>query len=72
MQDINNLSKALLEKEKIVPQALNGMLTYDVIDEKLEKSGKTILYLDKQDVVTKKQTEKYTFEYREINYYKAK
>ena len=71
LQDINNLSKALLEKEKIVPQALNGMLTYDVIDEKLEKSGKTILYLDKQDVVTKKQTEKYTFEYREINYYKS-
>ncbi len=71
LQDINNLSKALLEKEKIVPQALNGMLTYDVIDEKLEKSGKTILYLDKQDVVTKKQAEKYTFEYREINYYKS-
>mgnify|MGYP001623883016 FL=1 len=71
LQNINNLSKALLEKEKIVPQALNGMLTYDVIDEKLEKSGKTILYLDKQDVVTKKQTEKYTFEYREINYYKS-
>ena len=71
LQDINNLSKALLEKEKIVPQALNGMLTYDVIDEKLEKSGKTILYLDKQDVVTKKLTEKYTFEYREINYYKS-
>ena len=71
LQDINNLSKALLEKEKIVPQALNGMLTYDVIDEKIEKSGKTILYLDKQDVVTKKQTERYTFEYREINYYKS-
>ena len=71
LQDINNLSKALLEKEKIVPQALNGMLTYDVIDEKIEKSGKTILYLDKQDVVTKKQAERYTFEYREINYYKS-
>ena len=71
LQDINNLSKALLEKEKIVPQALNGMLTYDVIDEKLEKSGKTIIYLDKQDVVTKKQAERYTFGYREINYYKS-
>ena len=71
LQDINNLSRTLLEKEKIVPQALNGMLTYDVLDEKLEKSNKTILYLNKQDSVTKKQAEKYIFEYREINYYKS-
>ena len=71
LQDINNLSRTLLEKEKIVPQALNGMLTYDVLDEKLEKSNKTILYLNKQDSVTKRQAEKYRFEYREINYYKS-
>ncbi len=71
LQDINNLSRTLLEKEKIVPQALNGMLTYDVLDEKLEKSNKTILYLNKQDSVTKRQAEKYIFEYREINYYKS-
>ena len=71
IQDTNNLSKALIEKEKIVPQALNDIMPYNAVEEKLEKENKNVIYLNKQDIITKKQSEKYTFEYREINYYKS-
>ena len=71
INDNKNLIKALIEKEKIVPQALNDIIPYDVVEEKLEKENKNVIYLNKQDIITKKQSEKYTFEYREINYYKS-
>ena len=38
--------------------------------ESLENKYHTI-YLEKQDAVTKKQAQRYHFEYREINYYKS-
>ena len=38
--------------------------------ESLESKYHTI-YLEKQDAVTKKQAQRYHFEYREINYYKS-
>ena len=68
LQDIENLSKNLIEKEKIIPEALNAMATIDF--EILENKNK-LIYLEKQDAVTKKQAERYHFEYREINYYKS-
>lgn len=66
--DYNNLMKALIEKEKVLPDAITNLLTFESIEEKLE--NKQIIYIEKQDVQNKLATEKYKFEYREVNYYK--
>ena len=68
LQDIENLSKNLIEKEKIVPEALSTMSS---IDFEILENKHQIVYLEKQDTITKKQAERYHFEYREINYYKS-
>ena len=68
LQDINNLSKNIIEKEKILPEALSITSSIDL--EILENKHQ-IIYLEKQDISTKKQAERYHFEYREINYYKS-
>ncbi len=66
--DHQNLINRLVEKGKIIPDAISGFMTYETIEEKLEK--KQIVYLEKQDTQNKLASEKYKFEYREINYYK--
>lgn len=66
--DIENLSKNLIEKEKIVPESLKSI---NYIDFEILENEKQLIYLEKQDIVTKKQAERYHFEYREINYYKS-
>ena len=68
MQDIENLSKNLIEKEKIIPEAIKetSEIDFDILENK-----NAIIYLEKQDAVTKKQAQRYHFEYREINYYKS-
>ncbi len=68
LQDIENLSKNLIEKEKIVPEALTRISMIET--ESLENKNQ-IIYLEKQDTITKKQAERYNFQYREINYYKS-
>ena len=67
--DKNNLEKALIEKEKIIPEAITNTLKFDDIEEKLEK--RQIVYIDKQDIKNKIAGENYSFQYREINYYKS-
>ena len=67
--DNNNLSKALLEKEKIVPDAINELLTYEKIEENLQ--NKQIVYIEKQDIENKLLSAKFKFPYREVNYYKS-
>lgn len=67
--DNNNLSKALQEKEKIVPDAINELLTYEKIEENLQ--NKQIVYIEKQDVENKLLSAKFKFPYREVNYYKS-
>ncbi len=67
--DNNNLTKALVEKEKIVPDAITNLLTYEKIEEKLE--NRQIIYMEKQDIENKLATEKYKIAYREVNYYKS-
>lgn len=67
--DNNNLIKALVEKEKVIPDASTNLLTYENIEEKLAK--KQIVYAEKQDIENKLATEKYKFTYREVNYYKS-
>ena len=68
-KDRENLEKALVEKEKIIPDTIINNLTFEQISEKLE--GKQLIYIEKQDTQSKIQAEKYKFNYREINYYKS-
>ena len=70
-QDRENLINSLIEKEKIVPQALENIAEYEEIEEFLETKKHNVVYLEKQDSVTNKQAEKYVFQYREVNYYKS-
>ena len=65
----NNLEKALVEKGKVIPEAISNMLNFDTIEEKLET--KQLIYIEKQDSKVKIEAEKYKFSYREVNYYKS-
>ena len=67
-QDNSNLIKNLIEKEKIVPEALENITSIDLNQLETEKE---VIYFEKQDIVTNRQAEKYTFNYRQINYYKS-
>ena len=67
--DKDNLIKALVEKEKIVPDAITNLLTYEELQEQLET--RALVYIEKQDIENKQATEKYKFSYREVNYYKS-
>ena len=67
--DNNNLIKALIEKEKIIPDAITNLLTYEKLYENLE--NRQIVYIEKQDIKNKLTNETYKFEYREVNYYKS-
>lgn len=67
--DTKNLEKALIEKEKIVPEAIETLLNYEEIEEILK--NKQLIYIEKQDTKIKKNIEQYKFNYREINYYKS-
>lgn len=67
--DNNNLTKVLLEKEKIIPDAITNLVTYEEIEEKLQ--NRQIVYIEKQDRENKLANEKYKFAYREVNYYKS-
>ena len=73
--DNNNLINNLIEKQKIIPQAILGTKPYSQIQDKIEKeiseNNKKLLYLEKQDTEISKQSEKYKISYREINYYKS-
>ena len=69
--DIENLENALTEKEKFIPQALSNINNYEDIQNQIEKKHGNLIYLEKQDFSTDKTSEKYKFEYREINYYKS-
>ena len=66
LQDIENLTKNLIEKEKFVPEALNRIEEID-----FERNKQKLIYLEKQDNITKKQTEKYDLNFKEKNYYKS-
>ncbi len=70
-QDRENLINSLIDKEKIVSQALENIAEYGEVEESLETKKHNVIYLEKQDSVTNKQAEKYIFQYREVNYYKS-
>ena len=63
----NNLIKSLMEKGRFVPQAIHNISIYDY---NLEEGQ--ILYLEKQDIALSKTSPiKFTFDYRDVNYYKS-
>ena len=66
--DINNLRKALLEKEKIVPEAYETMMDYD-IDNSI-KNHHTIC-MEIMDNNIKNNRNNVIFKYRELNYFKS-
>ncbi|MFR2534200.1 MAG: transcription-repair coupling factor [Clostridia bacterium] len=63
----HNLIKALLEKEKMVPQALLKIEPYAI-----EDLGKPLVFLEKQDIgLAKTSVCKYHFQERDVHYYKS-
>ena len=67
--DNQNLIKNLIEKGKIVPQAIEDFSTQEEIENILQ--NRQIVQVEKQDKPSKSGIESYTFSYREINYYKS-
>ena len=62
-----NLMKALLEKEKYIPQAIQNIEKTEYIRE-----DKQIIYIEKHDFGTEKlSTIKYNFNYRDVQYHKS-
>ena len=62
-----NLIKALIEKEKYVPQSILNIEPIDYVSE-----DKQVIYLEKQDLGTKTiSNTKYNFNYRDVKYYKS-
>ena len=67
--DSQNVIKLLIEKGKIVPEALKNICNYQEIDEKLQHKQK--IYLEKFDDEIKIEAEKYKWVYKEKNYFKS-
>ena len=62
-----NLIKALIEKEKYVPQSILNIEPIDYVSE-----DKQVVYLEKQDLGAKTiSNTKYNFNYRDVKYYKS-
>ena len=68
-KDNENLEKLLIEKEKVVPEAIRNMYTIREIEELLDK--KQIVYLEKQDRTQEMQSTEYNFVYKEKKYFKS-
>ena len=68
--DNNNLIKSLIEKQRILPQAVQNISLVDYTF--LDKEDKQLIYLEKQDFETSKIAPiKYVFNYRDVNYFKS-
>ena len=67
--DSQNIIQLLIDKEKIVPDAIKNIMNYSQFDEKLE--NKQIIYLAKNDDEIKIEAEKYNWVYKEKNFYKS-
>lgn len=62
-----NLMKALIEKEKYIPNSIQNIQKVEYVRE-----DKQIIYLEKQDFgITKSLPIKYSFNYRDVKYYKS-
>ncbi len=68
-KDKENLISNLISKEKEVPEAISNELTFENVLDILNK--KQLVYIEKQDSVTKVDCDKYKLNYRDVNYYKS-
>ena len=67
--DNNNLIKSLIEKEKMVPQAIHNISIYE---EDFETNNNPSVFLERQDFgLSKNSNIKFNFQYREVNYHKS-
>ena len=69
LENNRNLEKSLLEKDKLIPDAIGCTYTYEEVEEYLKR--RELLYFQKNDSNIRVQAEKYEFKYRELNYYKS-
>ena len=67
-EDTERLIKALIEKEKIVPESLLNTESFE--DTKNALEGKKIIYIEKLNTTTSSSIEKFNLKYRQLNYYK--
>lgn len=67
--DNKNLIDVLVEKKRMIPEAIEGLLSEDEVEDILIKTDN--VYLQKQDAKIKINAQKFKFKYREINYYKS-
>ena len=68
-QDNENTIKALIEKDRIIPDALKNYVDTENIEQNIEKHQ--TIYLDKLDDRFKNGIESYDFKYKELNYFKS-
>lgn len=68
-KDSQNIIQLLMDKEKIVPDAIKNICNFEQIQEKLE--SKQIIYIEKLDNDIKLQAEKYNWVYKEKNFVKT-
>ena len=68
-KDSNNIITLLMEKQKIVPDAIKNLLSLEQFEEKL--TNKQLVYIEKLDNEIRFQAEKYNWVYKEKNYYKS-
>ena len=68
-KDNKSLMSSLLEKNKIIPEAIQNIQTFENIIEDI--NDRQQIYLEKFDDKSNIQAEKYSFKYREINYFKS-
>ena len=67
-EDNENVIKALIEKERIIPEGLNNYLTTAEIEMKIQDNQ--CVFLNKLDTM-KKSSIQYQFNAKELNYYKS-
>ena len=68
-QDNENTIKALMEKERIIPDSLKNYVATEKLQSNIEKYQ--TIYLDKLDDRIKNGIERYDFKYKELNYFKS-
>ena len=68
-EDTERLVKALIEKEKKVPESL--LNTASLEDTKISLETKKVIYVEKLNTTTKSNIEKINLKYRQLNYYKS-
>ena len=68
-EDNENLIKALIEKERIIPESIQNYLSTEEVELKIQKY--TNIYLNKLDNLNTNGIDKYNFNARELNYFKS-